>query len=382
MKARQVLALVALIAAGVAGAYWFYAESPPEAENKPVLSQEQTPGLLRFPAGAPQLAYVKVTQAVAFPEPLIAPLNGRIAYDENRTARVSSPISGRVVKIEVETGQEVKAGQPLLVLSSPDFNAALADSQKAEAELARKRQAFLRAKTLFNGEVLARRDYESSEADLREAEAEAKRARQRVQNLTQGRKAEGDHFMLRAPISGVVAERRVNPGAEVRPDLAEPLFVITDPSHVWVLIDLPERHIGRVQVGQYVLIDVDAYPGLDFSGEIVSMGAALDPQTRRVQARAVADNPRGRLKPEMFAQATPVADLREKLVRVPNSALISEGLYSFVFVEKEPGVFEKRRVVLGLQGREESYIKQGIEEGERVVITGALALNSELAAGG
>jgi cobalt-zinc-cadmium efflux system membrane fusion protein len=128
-----------------------------------------------------------------------------------------------------------------------------------------------------------------------------------------------------------------------------------------------------------VTIDVDAYPGGDFWGKVASIGEVLDPATRRVQVRCVVNNPSRQLKPEMFARVTPIEDARVKLPRIQNSALITQGLYSYVFVEKEPGVFEKREVTLGLQGRSESYVKQGLSDGERVVTTGALLLNSELA---
>jgi cobalt-zinc-cadmium efflux system membrane fusion protein len=171
----------------------------------------------------------------------------------------------------------------------------------------------------------------------------------------------------------------VNPGAEVRPDAQTPLFVITDPSHVWVIIDLPERYLGKVRVGQVVSVEVDAYKGIDISGRIASIGQVLDPATRRVQVRCVVANEEQLLKPEMFARVAPLSEERQKLARIPNSALVSEGLYSFVFVESAPGVFEKRRVELGLQGRDESYVKTGLSAGEKVVAAGALLLQSELA---
>ena len=183
---------------------------------------------------------------------------------------------------------------------------------------------------------------------------------------------------MRSPISGVIADRKINPGSEVRPDAPDPLFLITDPAHVWVIIDLPERYLGKVRVGQVVSIEVDVYKGVDISGRIASVGEVLDPATRRIQVRCVVDNSRGLLKPEMFARVVPLSEERRKLARIPNSALVSEGLYSFVFVQKEPGVFEKRQVTLGLQGRDESYVKSGLAEGERVVASGALLLASEL----
>jgi len=186
-------------------------------------------------------------------------------------------------------------------------------------------------------------------------------------------------YVLRARLSGVVSERTANPGMEVRPDAPNPLFVVTDPAHLWVIVDLPERNLGALHAGQGVEVEVDAYPNRRFPARVAAVAEVLDPATRRVQVRCVLDNPQRLLKPEMYARVTPLADTLEKLPRIPNSALLTAGLYSFIFVEKEPGVFEKRQVTLGLQGRSESYVKQGLAGGERVVTAGALLLNSELA---
>lgn len=347
-------------------------EAPAPAES------EQT--VVRFPAGAPQLQFLKTEQTVFLPEPLLEPLNGRVAYDENYTARVSSPIAGRVVKIEVQPGDRVKAGQPLAWIDAPDFAAAIADTRKAENDLRQKERASARSKELLEGGVIPRKDAEIAETDVRQAQAELQRAQLRLRNLAPGGKVSGgnERLALRAPIAGVVADRKINPGAEVRPDSPDPLFVITDPAHLWVIIDLPERYLGKIRVGQVVSIEVDAYKGVDISGRIASIGEVLDPATRRVQVRCIVDNPRQILKPEMFARVTPLSEEHTKLARIPNSALVSEGLYTYVFVQKEPGVFDKRRVTLGLQGRDETYVKSGLAEGDRVVVSGALLLASEL----
>ncbi|MEO8442158.1 MAG: efflux RND transporter periplasmic adaptor subunit, partial [Betaproteobacteria bacterium] len=205
------------------------------------------------------------------------------------------------------------------------------------------------------------------------------RPRMRFSNLDPGASGITGGYALRSPISGIVAERSVNPGMEARPDAASPLFVITDPAHLWVMVDLPERNLGALHAGQGVEVEVDAYPNRRFPARVATVAEVLDPATRRVQVRCVLDNAQRLLKPEMYARVTPLADSRVKLPRIPNSALLTVGLYSFIFVEKEPGVFEKRQVTLGLQGRSESYVKQGLAGGERVVTSGAMLLNSELA---
>jgi cobalt-zinc-cadmium efflux system membrane fusion protein len=335
---------------------------------------------LRFPAGAPQLSFIRIEAVEALPEPLLDPLSARIAYDENHTVRVSSPIAGRVTRLLVQPGDRVAAGQPLVQIDSPDFAAAAADVAKSRADLQLKEKAYARAGELFKAEVIARKDFENSESDLRQSEAEHNRGRLRLRNLDPVMSdAGGSVYALRAPIAGIVAERSVNPGTEVRPDAQNPLFVITDPAHLWVIVDLPERNLSALRAGQDVFVEVDAYPNQQFPARVATVGEVLDPATRRVQVRCVLENPKRLLKPEMYARVTPLADTQSKLPRIPNSSLLTEGLYSFVFVEKEPGVFAKRLVTLGLQGRSTSYVKQGLAGGERVVTVGALLLNSELA---
>ncbi|MGZ5228833.1 MAG: efflux RND transporter periplasmic adaptor subunit [Burkholderiales bacterium] len=365
----------------VAGYAWYHYSSG--SSTQPTATEAAAtvePGLVRYPPGAPQLQFIAVQGVVLLPEPLLEPLNGRVAYDENYTARVAAPIAGRVVKLEAQPGDTVKVGKALAWLDAPEYAAAVADVQKSTNDVRLKARSFQRAKEMVEAEVLARKDFEAAETDLSQAQAEQQRARLRLRNLNAGlaNPINDGRYAVRTPIAGVVADRQVNPGAEVRPDAQNPLFVITDPKRVWVMIDLPERYLGKVAVGQVVSVEVDAYKGIDLNGRIASIGQVLDPATRRVQVRCVVENQKQLLKPEMFARVTPLSEERQKRVRIPNSALVSEGLYSFVFVEKEPGVFEKRRIELGLQGRDESFVKSGLSEGERVVTGGALLLQSEL----
>jgi len=383
MKSRRLVFIALGATLAVAAAVWFYIQyGAPRGDPKP---QSAAPAQLnsrelRFAAGAPQLSFIKVEAVEALPEPLLDPLSARVAYDENHTVRVSSPIAGRVTRILVQPGDRVTAGQPLVQIDSPEFAAAAADVAKSRADLQLREKAYARSKELFQAEVIARKDFEGAESDLRQSEAEHNRARMRLRNLDAAMTDQGGNvYTLRAPITGIVAERNVNPGTEVRPDAQSPLFVITDPVHLWVIVDLPERNLGALHAGQGVFVEVDAYPNQQFPARVAAVGEVLDPSTRRVQVRCVLENPKRLLKPEMYARVTPLAETQAKLPRIPNSALLTEGLYSFVFVESEPGVFAKRQVVLGLQGRSESYVKQGLNGGDRVVTVGALLLNSELA---
>ena len=374
-----ILAVILAIAAG--GGYWgwkyFHEAKAAAVVEKP--ANHAASDTLRFEADAMQLTFLKIKPVDAFPEPLIDGLNARIAYDDNFTARVFSPISGRVVKISAETGQHVKAGDALLSIDSPDYASGASDNLKADADVLRKKVAFERAKLLYEAKGLALKDLESAEADWRQAEAEAQRAKARMLNLSSNEVANAaGKYVLRAPIEGIISERQVNAGTEVQPGASNPLFVITDTSHLWVFADLPEQNMSKVKVGQAVSVEVDAYPNEAFQGRVSIISETLDPVMRRLQVRCDIDNSQRKLKPEMYARISPIVDAKSKLPRVPNTALFTQGVYSYLFVEQSPGVLQRRRVTLGMQDAEVTYIKEGLRAGERIVTSGALLLNSEL----
>jgi len=366
--------LVSLVAAVVI-AHSMVAGVPKSALRAP----KAGPAVLRYEPGSGQLSAVRVQAVEVSPVPLAEPLNGRVTFDENVTARVTSPISGRVVAPRAQVGDAVKAGDTLALLDSPDLATAVADLSKAQADEARKKLALERARTLFAAGVLARKDLESAEADDRQARAETERATQRLRNLAPDGAGEGK-YALRAPIAGIVADRQINPGMEVRPDLPNPLFIVTNPARLWVVIDLPERDLSKVAPGQPVDVQVDAWPDERFPARIQKIGEVVDPATRRVQVRCSVANPGRKLKPEMYARVTLLADRSRTAARLPNTALVTEGLYSYVFVEQSPGVFVRRRVSLAVQDRDFSYVESGVAPGERVVVAGSVLLNSELEA--
>ena len=379
-NAARVVAL-GLASAGLfaAGALWHrHAHPAPEAAPvAPAADRE----VLRFASGAPQLAMLQIAPAPLLPLPLAEPLNARIAYDEDRTTRLASPVPGRIVDLRRQVGDRVAPGEVLAIVDSPDLGAAMADLAKARADERRKSLAFARSHELFAGDVLPRKDLEAAEADFASSRAETLRAELRLANLNPRRAAlSGQRMVLASPFAGVVADRRANPGMEVRPDMPEPLFVVTDPSALLAVIDVPEAVLSLVKPGQKVVISVDAYPDERFAATVDRIPPVLDPAVCRVQARARVANPDGRLRPEMYARATLLPGDGRQAVRVPNGALVTQGVQHFVFVERAAGELVRRRVDLAHQDREFAWVTEGLAAGERVVGTGALLLQSELAA--
>jgi cobalt-zinc-cadmium efflux system membrane fusion protein len=363
------------LALAAAVAYWrLPAASAPTA---PAHVSAPVDGAIRFAPGDPQMSFVKVAEADTAALPQADAIAGRIAYDETRTSRVASPVLGRVTAQHVEVGDRVRAGALLAELDSPDVASAQADALKAGADEERKRLALARARMLFDADVLARKDFESADADYRQADAEARRARQRIDNLHAGERVNG-RFGLRAPIAGVVADKQINPGQEVRPDQPNPLLVISDLGHVWALADVPERLAAGLRRGQAVTVETDALPGHPVRGVIDRIAVAVDPVTRRVQVRCALDNPDGSLKPDMFAHIAFLTESGQRsAMALPNTALFTEGAYTYVYVETAPRTFAKRRVHVALGGATVSFIDAGLHPHEQIVTEGALLLSAE-----
>ncbi|SFU27670.1 membrane fusion protein, cobalt-zinc-cadmium efflux system [Nitrosomonas eutropha] len=381
-KIKMIAITLTIVIAGIAG-YWYFSQAVPQppAENA---NSNHTRDQLIFPPGAPQLAYIKTSAAVSAMLPASEPLAAKLALAENLTARISPAVAGRILQLHVEIGDQVKTGTPLVTLDSPDFGAAIADLHKAAADATYKRLAYKRARELWAGEAIARRDVESARADWQIAAAEAERARLRVKNLVPGGKMQDEKLVLYAPIDGTVANRQANPGLEVRPDMAVPLFVISNLSHLWVLVDVPERLISRVQSGNPLLLNFDAFPGKSFLASITRIAPVLDPNVRRVQVRAEIDNPDGTLRPEMFARAQLIDPRADSVVRLPAESVITGGVHPTVFVETNAGEFIQRRIRIAFQDAESVWLEPengGVAAGEEVVIDGTMLLTSELAAG-
>lgn len=381
-KIKVVAATLAIVITGVAGYLYFsQAVIQPPTENT---GSNRTRNQLLFPPGAPQLAYIKTSPAVSAMLPASEPLAAKLALAENLTARISPAVAGRILQLHVEIGDQVKAGTPLVTLDSPDFGAAIADLHKAEADATYKQLTYKRARELWAGEAIARRDVESARADWQIAAAEAKRAQLRVRNLVPDGKMQDEKLVLYAPIDGTVAYRQANPGLEVRPDMAAPLFVISNLSHLWVLVDVPERLISRVQSGNPLLLNFDAFPEKSFLATITRIAPVLDPNVRRVQVRAEIDNPDGTLRPEMFARAQLIDPRADSVVQLPAESVITGGVHPTVFVETNAGEFIQRRIRIAFQDAESVWLEPengGVAVGEEVVIDGTMLLTSELAAG-
>ena len=299
-------------------------------------------------------------------------LSGRLVWNEDVTVRVLPPVGGRVVGISAKPGDRVQQGTKLLSLSSPDFGQARADVGRASADLRLAEKALGRVRELNAAGVLAQKDLDQAEADFTRAEAEHGRAQSRVKGMGGG--GADQTFAITSPIKGTVVERNVNPGQEFKPEtLTAPLFVITDPSTLWVQVEAREDDLGAARRGADIGLELATFPGQRLQAQIEQVADFVDPATRTIKVRARVTNPDRRLKAEMFVTAVlPVA--ASDALQVPMRAVVLQGTERYVLVELGPRHFERRRVEVGREHDGRIEIKSGVKEGENVLVEGNLQL--------
>ncbi len=298
-------------------------------------------------------------------------LPGRLVWNEDHTVRVVPQLAGRIQKITVEIGSEVKAGQILATLSSPDYGQAQADASKAQADQQLAKHALERQRELHDAGIVADKDFQQTLAEATRARAEADRASRRLAGL--GGASDGS-YILRSPLAGIVVERNLNPGLEFRPEQSsDPLFVVTDPTSLWLRLDAGEADLAALKAGEKISLQVKQYPNERFSGVIRHVGDFVDPATRTIRVRGDVPNPDRRLKGGMFVTALIELPPTQALL-VPASAVFLVDEQRYVFVEEAPGRYLLRAVQAGPERDGRIEIFSGVKEGEKVVSEGNLHL--------
>ncbi|MBX3185569.1 MAG: efflux RND transporter periplasmic adaptor subunit [Labilithrix sp.] len=368
----EVVLLVAVVVALSAALGWLLPACKRRVEPPPATRSRRADRSVVL--SGPSAAYVAVEAARPARGDSPRSLVARITYDERHVARIGPPINGRVAKVEVVTGDKVKAGDVLLTLSAPDI--AGAQAQVAQAKTARgvAERAAERARILVEEGAGSEAERQAAEAAVAQAVSEEQRA---VAALAAIGGAHGQTgYQLRAPIAGTVAERNVSVGTQVNADQSAPLLTIADLSTVWVVADVYEKSLARVRVGDEVAIGVLAFPGRRFEGKIAHVSAAIDPQRRAALARVELPNPDLSLRPGMFATMD-VRGLSEGVAEVPMSAVLARRDQFYVFVRGADGAYAQREVTLGEQRGQHVTVLSGIVAGDPIVTDGAILLDAE-----
>jgi cobalt-zinc-cadmium efflux system membrane fusion protein len=394
-QARQRRLLVVVAAALLGLALLFLAlralltPAPPVAEKLPPDSFRPT---------TTQLSELKIAPAQYGVNAELLRASGAITVDGDHSTPILLPFSGQVVKVLVEAGQHVVAGQPLLEVASPELVDARNALLTGQAQVASAQQAAAltaanekRQKAIYESAGGAMKDYLQAKADsataaanLRAAQSAVAAARGRLglygkspQEIAKLGSGEAHAATVyRSPVSGTVAERSVAPGQFISAGASSPLLTIANMSRVWLVAQLSQSDAALAQLGDAVEVTTPAVPGRVFHARIDNIGAALDPNTHRLPVRASVENPGELLKPEMFASFT----IRRSLggnggVLVPADAVIHEGDTARVWVLGNDRLLHARPVAAAETEGGMTRITSGLQAGDRVVTSGALFVN-------
>lgn len=281
---------------------------------------------------------------------------------ERQTAAVAE-LGGIALEILVEEGDQVEAGQILARLERDRYEL---QARQTEARLRKLENELERARELHDRDLISTDEYERIRFDT-----EAQRATNGLAQLDLA------HTEIRAPIAGVIADRMVKVGNLVAPN--QPLFVINDFDPLWAVLHVPERELNLLDPGQQATLHADAYPGSEFTGEVLRISPVVDAETGTFKVTVTFSDESGQLRPGLFGRVQVIHDRRQNVTMIPQTALLSEDGETAVFVTKRSDesdgyVAERRTVRTGYTGAQGIEIIEGLSAGESVVTAGKNSL--------
>jgi membrane fusion protein, heavy metal efflux system len=307
--------------------------------------------------------------------------DGAVDFDNDQATSVLAPISGPVSRILVSPGTQVRKGDPLAIVESPDFATTLSAFHKARATASTARRLANLDKDLLLHQGVSRREAEQAETDASNAEADLDAALQAVRaldvdpqaikDIVEGRPVPHLEGIIRAPIGGTVVEKLVTPGQLLQAGTT-PCFTVADLSKVWVMAQVFGSDVAAVHVGDEARIDTGV-AGQELAGKVDNVSALVNPDTRSVGVRVVVDNPGDLLKKQMYVRALIRARHESSGLLVPVSAILrNDENLPFVYVARPAGDYARQPVTLGHRIDDQYEIIAGLKPGDTIVVEGAI----------
>jgi membrane fusion protein, heavy metal efflux system len=350
-----------------------------------------------------------------------------VLANANLTTHVTSPVAGRVTEVFATVGENVRNGETLLTIRSPDVEQAESDLlqndaqvradlkrdllqidsdiQQGGAQIHLSQSTFQRIKGLLEEKIASRADFEAAKTQYEKdkitidtlttkRQATVSLAEERRTVLTEPIKQKlrllgvSDEQIARclktnqinplvpvvSPATGLVTERLVNLGELVDP--SKPLFTIADYHSVWLKADIYEKDVSKIQDGQTIKLELDSFPGEIFTGKLNYVADSINSDTRTLPVRAEVPNPGLKLKPKMFAKMTILVG-EHMVLTVPKDAVQEAETNKVVYVPVAAHCFQEKRVELGSESDPYYEVLSGLRAGEIVVTRGSFDLRSE-----
>jgi cobalt-zinc-cadmium efflux system membrane fusion protein len=308
-------------------------------------------------------------------------ITGVVDFDNEHATAVLTPISGPVSKLLVDIGDRVKKGDPLAIVDSPDFAAAISAYRKALTTAHTARRLADLEKDLVQHQGVAQREEDQAETDAANADADRDAAlkalislnvdAQTIKAVEEGKPISPIEGFIRSPITGTVVDKQITPGQLLQAGTT-PAFTVANLSRVWVMAQVPESDLQAIGIGDTADI-VTAAQSKSVAGTVSNISALVNPDTRLVAARVVVDNPDAILKKQMYVDVAIHARQESNGLLVPVSAILrdDENL-PFVYLAQRDGSFARRPVTVGYRTGDRFDIASGLQAGEQVVVDGGI----------
>jgi membrane fusion protein, heavy metal efflux system len=320
-----------------------------------------------------------------FPQELNAA--GTIDFNQELLTQVFTPYQGRILKAYPSVGDRVGKDETLFTIDSPDLVQAESTLIASAGVLELTSQVLERQKNLYKQNAAAQKDFEQAVSDQQAAEGAYHAARAAVKvfgkseaeidKIVESRKID-PALVVPSPIAGLITARNAAPGLLVQPGNPPPVYIVADMATLWMLANVPEKDAPKLKAGLEVRASASALPGRVFLGRIVTVGASVDPNTRRVLVRSEIADPGRELRAGMFAAFTITLSPPKRALSVSQESVVREGDGSMtVWIAQGGGKFVKRTVKTGLTHDGFAEIEDGLNEGDRIATGGAIFIANQ-----
>ncbi len=291
-------------------------------------------------------------------------LTGKVSFDEEHVVRVYPMVSGLASDVRVSLGDYVKKGQELAVIISSEGAGIQNDLLNATSNLGITKKNLEASESMYKSGISSEKDFLTAQADFRKAESELDRIKKII--TINGNNSTAD-YSIKAPESGYIVERFINPHMQIRPDNGNNLFTISDLRHVWIIANVYETDIAKVHLNDEVEVRTIAYQDVALKGKIDKIATVLDPDNKTMKIRIILGNENVLLKPEMFANVIVRYKIKGEMTEIPSQALVFDKSKNFVMLFNDRNDVQTREVQVYSVVGNKTFITSGLAPGDKVI---------------
>ncbi len=317
---------------------------------------------------------IRIDTALMAPVSSELKLSGEISFDDKKVSKIYPFSSGQVLQVNVSAGDKVSKGQTLAVIKSADVSGNYSDLSTAGTDVSIAKKQMDNQESLFKNGIASERELTEAKENYQRALTVQSKLKNQIVINGGGHTSSNGTYIITAPISGYIVEKKINPGSFIRSDANDNLFTIGDISDVWVFANVYETDIAKVKAGNKAAVTTLAYGDSTFNGIVDDVSNIIDPVTKVLRIRVRLANPQGLLKPEMFANIKISNDNGGKALAVSAKSVLSQNGKNYVIIYKGRCDLEVREIQVLKTATDKVYISSGLTEGDKVIMDNQLLL--------